>query len=210
MKELQQNEFLKADLHEIEDLGKLSDAFDLSLIFENLDQVPFEIFASEKKLGALGLNSIYGSALDQLNRNQSVGIPFFSFNGIAGFLNAQNWEIGVSVEKHKKPIEKSLSSSGLEPTMVLDRAGLVSPRVLAMIVNEAYYTVMEGTSAKEDIDIAMKLGTNYPFGPFEFSEKAGVGVILSILDHLHSEFKDERYKAARLLREEALKGSLEL
>jgi 3-hydroxybutyryl-CoA dehydrogenase len=58
---------------------------------------------------------------------------------------------------------------------------MVSARVVAMIVNEAYFALGEAISSKKDIDTAMKLGTNYPFGPFEWSEKVGLKNIYSLL-----------------------------
>ena len=50
-----------------------------------------------------------------------------------------------------------------------------------MIINEAYYTVQEGTASREDIDLGMKLGTNYPMGPFEWSQAWGLNNIYELL-----------------------------
>jgi 3-hydroxybutyryl-CoA dehydrogenase len=71
-----------------------------------------------------------------------------------------------------------------------------------MIINEAYFTLDEKVSSKNEIDTAMKLGTNYPYGPFEWSEKIGlkkVYELLTTLSHSHS-----RYEPAALLKKEAL------
>ncbi len=62
---------------------------------------------------------------------------------------------------------------------VKDEPGLVSARVISMIVNEAFFALAEGVSTMEEIDVAMKLGTNYPYGPFEWLEKIGVANIYS-------------------------------
>jgi 3-hydroxybutyryl-CoA dehydrogenase len=78
-----------------------------------------------------------------------------------------------------------------------DVPGMVSARVIAMIVNEAYFALGEGVSTKSEIDIAMKLGTNYPFGPFEWSEKIGLWRIYHLLQILSS--KDMRYTTAPAL-----------
>jgi 3-hydroxybutyryl-CoA dehydrogenase len=61
-----------------------------------------------------------------------------------------------------------------------------------MMINEAFIALNEGVSTKEEIDIAMKLGTNYPYGPFEWSEKIGVEKIKSLLEKLNH--YQERYK----------------
>lgn len=87
--------------------------------------------------------------------------------------------------------------------VVPDIVGMITPRVLATIVNEAYFTLGAGVSTKEAIDIAMKLGTNYPMGPFEWSSAIGlshIGVLLKELSRT-----DDRYAPAPAL-VQALKG----
>ena len=98
-------------------------------------------------------------------------------------------------------IMKDLGSDFL---VVDDRVGLVTPRVICMIINEAYYTVQEGTASREDIDIAMKLGTNYPFGPFEWCQRIGVRHVYELLEAVYDDTKDERYKICPLLKKEYL------
>ena len=77
-------------------------------------------------------------------------------------------------------------------------------RIISMIINEAYYTVMEGTATKEDIDTGMKLGTNYPMGPFEWAGKWGIANIYELLEAMYLDSKDERYKICPLLKQEYL------
>ncbi len=64
---------------------------------------------------------------------------------------------------------------------VRDVPGFVNPRIISMIINEAFFTLGAGTSSREEIDIAMKLGTGYPLGPFEWSEKIGPQRVASLL-----------------------------
>ncbi len=80
-------------------------------------------------------------------------------------------------------------------------AGFISPRVISMIINEAYYTLEEKIASRGDIDTAMKLGTRYPFGPFEWSEKIGLKKIYELLENLSA--KEKRYIPSRLLKQEA-------
>jgi 3-hydroxybutyryl-CoA dehydrogenase len=68
--------------------------------------------------------------------------------------------------------------------LVPDLPGMVSPRIIAMIINEAYYTFGAGVSSKQDIDRAMKLGTNYPYGPFEWAGIIGLEKIFELLSVL--------------------------
>ena len=79
-------------------------------------------------------------------------------------------------------------------------AGMITARVLATIINEAYYTLGAQVSTREEIDIAMKLGTGYPYGPFEWSEKIGLKRIYELLVELSK--VDERYTPAPLLKAE--------
>ena len=82
-----------------------------------------------------------------------------------------------------------------------DVPGMPSARIVSMIVNEAYFALGEGVSTRESIDTAMKLGTNYPFGPFDWCRLIGPGRILNLLERLAED--NPRYAIAPLLWEEA-------
>src|SRR5206468_5516030 len=86
--------------------------------------------------------------------------------------------------------------------LVPDIPGMVATRIISMIINEAYFALGDKVSTKEEIDIAMKLGTNYPYGPFEWSEKIGLNKIYFLLKRLFE--KEIRYAIAPLLLEEVL------
>ena len=85
--------------------------------------------------------------------------------------------------------------------------GFHFPRTLAMVINEAYFSLEEGLASREDIDGAMKYGVNYPLGPFEWAEKIGVSVVVDLLDELYGVLGDSRYRASRLLRLESMGGA---
>jgi 3-hydroxybutyryl-CoA dehydrogenase len=70
-----------------------------------------------------------------------------------------------------------------------------------MIINEAAQVYAEQTAGKEDIDTAMKLGTNYPNGPLEWADKLGIDLIYNILLSLYNEFHEDRYRPHPLLKE---------
>ena len=90
-------------------------------------------------------------------------------------------------------------------TKVDSRVGLVTPRIICMIINEAFYTVQEGTANAKDIDTAMKLGTNYPKGPFEFLELIGIKNVYTTLTAVYNDTQEERYKVCALLKKEFLR-----
>lgn len=73
----------------------------------------------------------------------------------------------------------------------------VFARVLGAILNEAALALDEGVATREDIDTAMKLGTNYPKGPLAWAEEIGLRTVRGMLDELNSTVAAERYPAAK-------------
>lgn len=94
--------------------------------------------------------------------------------------------------------------------LVEDAVGMVTPRTVAMIINEAYFALQDGTATKEDIDKAMIYGANYPYGPFEWCKKIGIRHIFELLNLIYDSTHDERYKTSALLRREYKEELLEL
>ncbi len=124
------------------------------------------------------------------------------FNGLPGFVDRDMWEV-TSMHSELPSVIGELPGEYLR---VDDRVGMVTPRVICMIINEAYYTVQEGTASREDIDLGMKLGTGYPFGPFEWVERIGVQNVYELLEAMYDDTRDERYKICPLLKKEYLKS----
>jgi len=98
--------------------------------------------------------------------------------------------------------EKIFSALNRKTKWVTGIAGFISARVVAAIINEAYYALEQNVSTKEEIDIAMKLGTNYPYGPFEWADKIGLKNIYDLLITLSG--TEKRYQPAVLLQKEAV------
>ncbi len=96
---------------------------------------------------------------------------------------------------------------GKEISVVQDRVGMVMPRILCMLINEAFFAVMEGIASPQDIDTAMKLGTNYPMGPLAWADRIGLQQILAVLEAIYADLGEERYRIAPLLKQMALSGS---
>lgn len=128
----------------------------------------------------------------------SVHPSFIRINGWPGFINRPVCEIAGGNEEAGK---KAMQSLGWEYKHVPDQPGMITPRVVAMIVNEAFFALEEGVSTKAEIDTAMKLGTNYPHGPFEWGEKIGLKNILELLETMNS--TDPRYLPSAALKIEA-------
>ncbi len=101
-----------------------------------------------------------------------------------------------------------LERIGLRIEIVRDAVGMVLPRILCALINEAAFAVMEGVATPEDIDTAMKLGTNYPRGPLEWGDLLGLDLVVAILDALEAEHRNGAYRAAPLLRQMVRAGRL--
>jgi len=120
-------------------------------------------------------------------------------NCLPGFINRELIEISL-FKNNPAAIESILQQLGWTYKIVEDRAGMVTPRIICMIINEACFTLQEGTASMNDIDLSMKLGTNYPHGPFEWADKIGIKDVYETLDALYNDTRDERYKICPLLK----------
>jgi len=100
------------------------------------------------------------------------------------------------------------SGLGKTPVEVNDFAGFVSNRVLMPMINEAVYCVMEGVAEAEAVDTVMKLGMNHPMGPLALADLIGLDTCLSILEVLHREIGEDKYRPCPLLRKYVAAGWL--
>ncbi len=97
---------------------------------------------------------------------------------------------------------------GKTPVEVEDFPGFVSNRVLMPMINEAVFCVMEGVASVEDIDTVMTLGMNHPMGPLTLADFIGLDVCLSIIEVLHAELGEDKYRPCPLLKKMVTAGHL--
>jgi 3-hydroxybutyryl-CoA dehydrogenase len=131
-----------------------------------------------------------------------AGKNIIRINAWPGFLEKEIWEVAGDIGEVIHDLITSLSKKYM---IVSDEAGFVTARIIAMIINEAYYAKEEKVSTASEIDTAMKLGTNYPYGPFEWGDKIGLAKIYELLSLLSK--KDIRYTPAASLSQEINKIS---
>lgn len=94
-------------------------------------------------------------------------------------------------------------ATALNKTTVLarDMPGFIVNRILMPMINEAVVTLYEGIGTVEDIDVAMKLGTNQPMGPLTLADFIGLDTCLAIMEVLHNGTGDSKYRPCPLLRQ---------
>lgn len=97
---------------------------------------------------------------------------------------------------------------GKEPVEIEDSPGFAVNRILIPMVNEAIFALHEGVAEKEDIDKVMKLGANHPMGPLELADLIGLDTVLHIMNVLHEEFGDSKYRPCPLLKKMVRAGNL--
>ena len=126
---------------------------------------------------------------------------FIRVNAWPGMLKRNVVEVAChDFTTSKNTIDTVFENMGWKFQVVPNITGMVTPRIVSMIINEAYYALGDGVSSMEEIDVAMKLGTNYPYGPFEWCRKIGISNVTGLLRELSA--YDQRYTIAPLLNNE--------
>lgn len=97
---------------------------------------------------------------------------------------------------------------GKTKVTVKDSPGFVANRLLGPMINEAVFLYSGGIASKEDIDTVMKLGTNHPMGPLELADLIGLDICLAVIEVLHRDLADSKYRPAPLLRQMVQSGLL--
>lgn len=150
-----------------------------------------------KEHAFFGNKPVFISATTDTMKEFDLPENFSRISGWTGFLKRELWEIATRKEDIVKEVFEKLEWKYIR---VADEPGLVSPRIISMIINEAYFALGENVSTKDEIDIAMKLGTNYPYGPFEWSQKIGLWKICDLLEKLSG--AGGRYNVAPALKKD--------
>ena len=172
-------------------------------IFSDLDRLapPAAILASNTS--SISITTI---AAQTKRPPQVVGMHFMNPVPVMPLV-----EVIRGLETHEATIGKVVEVvKALEktPVVVNDAPGFVSNRVLMPMINEAVFCVMEGVATPEAIDTVMKLGMSHPLGPLALADLIGLDVCLAILEVLHRDLGDDKYRAAPLLRTLVAAGRL--
>jgi 3-hydroxybutyryl-CoA dehydrogenase len=115
--------------------------------------------------------------------------------------------IAAAASNRPQETEKAiawLQQQGKQVLRIADYPGLLVWRTVAMLINEALDALQKGVASDADIDTAMRLGVNYPFGPLQWGETLGWQRVLMMLENLQRHYGEERYRPCSLLRQRAL------
>jgi len=105
-------------------------------------------------------------------------------------------------------VEALATKLGKTSITVKSSPGFVVNRLLLPMLNEAFFLLAEDEAGAAEIDLAMKLGCNHPIGPLALADLIGLDVLLSVLQTIHDEFEDSKYRPAPLLKELVAAGYL--
>lgn len=156
--------------------------YDAFFLLEKLGEINFQVFGGK----AVIINATI-LTLDKMLLPNNVS----RINGWSGFLQREIWEVATHNQDLVKKVFRDLDWKII---FVKDKPGLVAAKVICMIINEACFAINEKVSTRDEIDVAMQLGTNYPLGPFAWAEKIGLENVYELL-HVLSE-NDIRYTPA--------------
>ncbi len=135
-----------------------------------------------------------------------VGMHFFN---PADMMKLVEVIAGVSTPPETIAKVKAIAESiGKTPVEVNEAAGFVVNRILIPMINEAVAILSEGVASADDIDTAMKLGANHPMGPLTLGDLIGLDVCLAIMEVLHAEMGEDKYRPHPLLRKMVRGGLL--
>jgi 3-hydroxybutyryl-CoA dehydrogenase len=172
---------------DIEQLQKADVVFDF---FESGNAKDLQVYSGLTDT-PLFINTVFttrSNVLSEAKLSNSV----FGFCGLPGFFNRDIMEVTCD-DKQSGTLSAIAEKLNIKYIRVKDQVGMVTPRVVAMIINEAFETLQNDVASKADIDLSMKLGTNYPFGPFEWAERIGVDKLQKLLLAIQQETGDSRY-----------------
>lgn len=172
-------------------------------VFERLDRAtpPGAILASNTSS-----ISITWLAAQTRRPAQVIGMHFFNPVPVMQLVEVVRG-LETSDATHEA-IYQLAESLGKTPVTVNDAPGFVSNRVLMPMINEAIYCVMEGVASPEDVDRVMRLGMNHPMGPLALADLIGLDVCLGIMEVLHRELGEDKYRPCPLLRKMVAAGRL--
>lgn len=153
-------------------------------------------------LTPLGDDATASAVAKGLDARRTLAVdPLFGFNGRRTLMKTP-----VTSPDATRKAHAMLAADGVPVTVIRDSPGFVAQRIVAMIVNIGAAVAQQGIASPDDIDRAVKLGLNYPHGPLGFADTLGADRILRVLEGLHRQYGDPRYRPNPWIRRRATLG----
>jgi 3-hydroxybutyryl-CoA dehydrogenase len=127
-----------------------------------------------------------------------IGMHFFNPVPVMGLVEIIKGQ--ATTDDTAKVIEEVSHKVGKKTVIVNEAPGFAVNRLLVPAINEAIFAIQEGVATVEDMDLAIKIGLNWPMGPLTLADFVGLDTLLYIADYFVDEFKDSKYRAPALLR----------
>ena len=172
-------------------------------VFAQLDEIckPDTILASNTS--GLSITEIASAT----NRPHKVlGVHFFNPAPVMQLVEVIRGNI--TSEQTLATTKAFVEKIGKTAIEVKEAPGFAVNRILCPMINEAVFVYSEGIASAEDIDQAMVLGANHPMGPLALADLVGLDTLLAVLDGLHQELGEDKYRPAVLLRKMVRAGHL--
>lgn len=149
-----------------------------------------EVLAVEDRLASAAGILLQLPQFELKDLSKALQEKCFSFSAWHSANPSPKMEVGYSPLLSLEEVQQKLSNCLVLDKLLLntDSLGLVGPRVLTQILNEAFLALEEGIASAEDIDMAMRLGTGYPIGPITWAKLIGPKKVLTLLNALHAYF----------------------
>ncbi|CCU77862.1 3-hydroxybutyryl-CoA dehydrogenase [Halanaerobium saccharolyticum subsp. saccharolyticum DSM 6643] len=164
-------------------------------IFTNLDEIVKDDAVLATNTSALSITEI-ATVTDR--KDKVIGIHFF--NPVPMMKLVEIIRAAETSDECYNQVSEFVASINKEAVKVNEAPGFVVNRILIPMINEAVYILQEGVASAEDIDLAMKLGANHPIGPLALADLIGLDVCLAIMETLHEELGEDKYRPCPLLR----------
>jgi 3-hydroxybutyryl-CoA dehydrogenase len=204
-------------LHRLTTATELDGAGQAELVVEAATENPeikFQLFrdldAAAPKTAILASNTssipITAIAAQTTRAPQVIGMHFMNPVPVMQLVEVIRG-LETSDETLRRTVEIA-TALGKTPVEVSDSPGFVANRVLMPMINEAIFCVMEGVATPQAVDTVMKLGMNHPLGPLALADLIGLDVCLAILEVMHRDLGDDKYRPCPLLRKMVAAGRL--
>ncbi|WP_096154427.1 MULTISPECIES: 3-hydroxyacyl-CoA dehydrogenase [Bacillus] len=171
-------------------------------VFEQMEQ-----FAKETCYFATNTSTMSPTEIGSFTKRPEKVIAMHFFNPVHKMKLVEIVRGLETSDETAAVIKEVAEQMGKETVVVNEFPGFVTSRISALVGNEAFYMLQEGVGTPEEIDKAIKLGLNYPMGPFELGDLVGLDARLNNLKYLHEKL-GEKYRPAPLLEKYVKAGRL--